>query len=244
VHSSTEKPSSRAGVKKSSKSKKKKKSIWSKLASAFFHCTWSKDNPHAVDIDEHAPGVSDPSSSHLETYEKPATLVQPKEESAKEGATAESSSTPNDKEEAMKTTDEAIPLTVAPDLVPIPTDDPAVVVPPSPSTQVRTEDPESLTSGSVQPPGSTGREHENESEDTSFTDDDMDKDIQEAEDEEERLIREGGAGIPIGPDGMPRPLLPPIAPQHLGRKCLVLDLDETLVHSSFKVSRSPHCDGS
>lgn len=31
-------------------------------------------------------------------------------------------------------------------------------------------------------------------------------------------------------------LLPPILPQHQGRKCLVLDLDETLVHSSFKVS--------
>lgn len=31
-------------------------------------------------------------------------------------------------------------------------------------------------------------------------------------------------------------LLPPILPEHKGRKCLVLDLDETLVHSSFKVS--------
>ncbi|CAG8718601.1 325_t:CDS:2 [Acaulospora morrowiae] len=29
-------------------------------------------------------------------------------------------------------------------------------------------------------------------------------------------------------------LLAPIAPEHLGKKCLVLDLDETLVHSSFK----------
>jgi RNA polymerase II subunit A small phosphatase-like protein len=38
-------------------------------------------------------------------------------------------------------------------------------------------------------------------------------------------------------DGVPRPLLPPIAPIHAGRKCLVLDLDETLVHSSFKVHR-------
>ena len=35
-------------------------------------------------------------------------------------------------------------------------------------------------------------------------------------------------------DGIPRPLLPPVAPKHAGRKCLVLDLDETLVHSSFK----------
>jgi len=31
-------------------------------------------------------------------------------------------------------------------------------------------------------------------------------------------------------------LLPPIAPRFQGKKCLVLDLDETLVHSSFKVS--------
>ena len=30
-------------------------------------------------------------------------------------------------------------------------------------------------------------------------------------------------------------LLPPVKPEHRGRKCLILDLDETLVHSSFKV---------
>ncbi|PHH90912.1 hypothetical protein CDD83_2289 [Cordyceps sp. RAO-2017] len=30
-------------------------------------------------------------------------------------------------------------------------------------------------------------------------------------------------------------LLPPMAAEHKGRKCLVLDLDETLVHSSFKI---------
>lgn len=58
--------------------------------------------------------------------------------------------------------------------------------------------------------------------------------VDEMEDEEERLIMNGGVGIPIGPDGIPRPLLPPLAPQHAGRKCLVLDLDETLLHSSFK----------
>jgi len=56
--------------------------------------------------------------------------------------------------------------------------------------------------------------------------------------EEARLIKNGGAGIPVGPDGVPKPLLPPISPQHIGRKCLVLDLDETLVHSSFKAIQS------
>lgn len=33
----------------------------------------------------------------------------------------------------------------------------------------------------------------------------------------------------------PRPLLPRMRTQDKGKKCLVLDLDETLVHSSFKV---------
>jgi RNA polymerase II subunit A small phosphatase-like protein len=73
-------------------------------------------------------------------------------------------------------------------------------------------------------------------------------------DEEDRLIAQGGIGIPSGPvrsachpmfhktdtkslqDGLPAPLLPPVALEHKGRKCLVLDLDETLLHSSFKVS--------
>jgi RNA polymerase II subunit A small phosphatase-like protein len=37
------------------------------------------------------------------------------------------------------------------------------------------------------------------------------------------------------PDTPQRALLPPLAPELKGRKCLVLDLDETLVHSSFKI---------
>lgn len=42
----------------------------------------------------------------------------------------------------------------------------------------------------------------------------------------------------VGPDSVDDKqqwLLPPIAPRFKGKKCLVLDLDETLVHSSFKV---------
>ncbi|KAI2614866.1 NIF-domain-containing protein [Hypoxylon sp. NC1633] len=35
--------------------------------------------------------------------------------------------------------------------------------------------------------------------------------------------------------GQPKSLLPPAEPHLKGRKCLVLDLDETLVHSSFKI---------
>ena len=78
---------------------------------------------------------------------------------------------------------------------------------------------------------------------------------EEYEDEEDRLIAQGGMGIPLDEvrpttqsrprdevgltawqHGLPAPLLPAMIKAHLGRKCLVLDLDETLLHSSFKVS--------
>ncbi|KAJ3507394.1 hypothetical protein NLJ89_g6327 [Agrocybe chaxingu] len=121
----------------------------------------------------------------------------------------------------------------------------ATHLPPTPTTQLLpAEETEGMTSGAVQPPGSKGdtpiheKPHpspthtvgdENESEGSFTEDEDLDD-----QEEEDRLILNGGAGIPIGPDGVPKPLLPPISPQHAGRKCLVLDLDETLVHSSFK----------
>ncbi|KAF7376086.1 Protein phosphatase [Mycena sanguinolenta] len=126
-----------------------------------------------------------------------------------------------------------------------------VIAPPTPVSLLPPAETEGVTSGAVQPPGSTGEplphnqhqkrdsaiDHDGDESDTSFTDDeDMDdvNNVDDAQDEEDRLILNGGAGIPIGPDGVPKPLLPPISPQHVGRKCLVLDLDETLVHSSFK----------
>ena len=137
-----------------------------------------------------------------------------------------------------------------------------VVVPPTPTSPhlLPPEETEGMTSGAVQPPGSKGDSpvHEkphpipiSENEESEYTDDDL----EDPEDDEEKLIYNGGAGIPIGPvsifffdlllptilfdllkDGQPAPLLPPLLPKHAGRKCLVLDLDETLVHSSFKVS--------
>ena len=42
----------------------------------------------------------------------------------------------------------------------------------------------------------------------------------------------------VAPSEKQQWLLPPLQPQLKGRKCLVLDLDETLVHSSFKVGET------
>ena len=44
-----------------------------------------------------------------------------------------------------------------------------------------------------------------------------------------------GTAAVATPKEKPQWLLPPIQPRFQGKKCLVLDLDETLVHSSFKV---------
>lgn len=81
-----------------------------------------------------------------------------------------------------------------------------VVVPPTPTIPhlLPPEETEGMTSGAVQPPGSKGDTpvHEksqhtpiSENEDSEYTDEDPD----ELEDEEDRLIYSGGAGIPIGP---------------------------------------------
>ncbi|KAF9263426.1 NIF-domain-containing protein [Marasmius fiardii PR-910] len=148
----------------------------------------------------------------------------------------------------------------SPTPIPPETPDAEVIIPPPPTTHLLPEDEtDGVTSGAVQPPGSsvlnrstpasltsplptttdtltrtTTRETE-ESDETHLT-----ESVLALEDEEEeRLIRNGGVGIPLGPDGTPMPLLPPIAPEHVGRKCLVLDLDETLVHSSFKPIPNP-----
>lgn len=132
--------------------------------------------------------------------------------------------------------------------------DPDVVIQPTPkgaTALLPVDETEGVTSGAVQPPGGvahpekdspigllgvSGTTEKEESERGTVTDDDY-HDAKEEDDidaEEMRLIMNAGSGIPIV-DGKPKPLLPPIAERHKGRKCLVLDMDETLLHSSFKL---------
>lgn len=175
---------------------------------------------------------------------------------------------------------QALSVTITTPTTPVTSDDDelAIVVPPTPTQLLPLSETDGLTAGAVQAPGSTGKEHRQQHEvRVSISDSGTDSErssvddepaVEEWEDDEQRLIRQGGNGIPVGPvrnsflfpfsymppqfpsvcaysatdapyrmqDGTPRPLLPAISSRYLGRKCLVLDLDETLVHSSLRVS--------
>ncbi|KAJ6586857.1 protein phosphatase [Mycena vulgaris] len=92
--------------------------------------------------------------------------------------------------------------------------DSEIIVPPPPSSHLLPEDEtDGLTSGAVQPPGSTGeliarthtRDSSEDSDGTSFTDDEGDdRRAMDEQAQEERLIKNGGSGIPIGPP-IPQP---------------------------------------
>ncbi len=102
------------------------------------------------------------------------------------------------------------PLTIA---TTIPDGD--IIVPPTPTNQLLPlSETDGLTSGAVQPPGSTGENlthshhyekrvaRDGDDSDSSFTDEGNLHEmitINDVEDEEQRLIRSGGTGIPIGP---------------------------------------------
>lgn len=126
---------------------------------------------------------------------------------------------------------------------------------PGGGTRLPREETGDVMSGAVVPPGSSfvvqeagatgspstshkGSDDEEGEGDRSEDDEWIgDEQLEEDEDqtEEQRLIMQGGAGIPKDEQGNLHPLLGPIMHQDAGRKCLVLDLDETLLHSSFKM---------
>ena len=116
----------------------------------------------------------------------------------------------------MLTMEAVDPPVLPPLTIPTAVPDGEVIVPPTPTKQLLPlSETDGLTSGAVQPPGSTGENlshtHLYEKKVARDTGDDSDSSfteegnfhemiaINEVEDEEQRLIRSGGTGIPIGP---------------------------------------------
>ncbi|KAH8107977.1 NIF-domain-containing protein [Cristinia sonorae] len=246
-------------------SKKAKSSLFSRLFQVLVPCVGPSSSKRAHDLD--SPDVPTAPADTVNPLKEKQVAKEVEDLPPKPSVSSDAPAPPTAEEKPRQVSGQLeapIPLRVVPERpetpaplhpvdIPSPSDDPSVVVPPTPTKLLPKDETEGLTSGAVVPPGATGHEHdsshdhhhhhthtqdsENESDgSTSLTDEESDDEgrLDEIEDEEERLIMNGGAGIPMGPDGLPKPLLPPLAPKHAGRKCLVLDLDETLVHSSFK----------
>lgn len=265
------------------KTRSQKPSFLSKLFRVLIPCVPSSSNSSPIEIDDADSRTSEvPPTKEKPSSKAPE---QPTSDPGPVAPPKDANPTPPERhDEASTLTALTPPPPITVSDTPIAADA-EVILPPTPTTHLLPQaETEGMTSGAVVPPGSTGgnspggshkrhsgvpsshkgdgshRGDGDESEGSSFDEDDEEMDdvnnIDEVEDEEDRLILNGGAGIPIGPvsmvytcertltnhvcvqDGVPRPLLPPIAPHHAGRKCLVLDLDETLVHSSFKVPAS------
>ncbi|KAF5320784.1 hypothetical protein D9619_001428 [Psilocybe cf. subviscida] len=211
----------------------KPKGFFSKLVRILVPCISPSPAAHPVELEE-----TPKAQPEEKTEAKPVEVEKAATPPSAEAQAPPANATPAEPPKPLIVTTSSRPVT------PLNADD-ELHLPPTPTAQLLpVEETAGMTSGSVQPPGSKGESpvddkthltppHSadgDESEGTNYSEDEVD----EQEDEEDRLIFNGGAGIPIGPDGIPKPLLPPISPQHAGRKCLVLDLDETLVHSSFK----------
>jgi carboxy-terminal domain RNA polymerase II polypeptide A small phosphatase len=197
-----ESPSKRNSGKQKVLSKTKrpsKPSILSKFFRILVPCI-GPSRSHPIDVDEadDASAISEPS---ITLGEKQASKdAEPNEDRPKTPPASDAHTT------AVTT-----PATL---VIPPPSIHTDVILPPTPTKQLLPlAETEGLTSGAVQPPGSTGepvghdhsrthtlRDSGDESEGTSFTEEeDETHAMDEVEDEEDRLIMNGGAGIPIGP---------------------------------------------
>lgn len=206
----------------------KKASFISKLVRKLVPCVAPNDRAHAIDIDV-------PDAAHTPTQasstSKPADAPALNEKQRSEAKSQE-----KEREKVALP-----PISVPMDPSPSTTQDAEVIVPPTPTkVLLPISETEGVTSGAVQPPGSTGSDvfspqpiphselshtspapaqphvgdisHSTTTDsDGSFTDDEVHGEGEEAEqeegepmeeDDEDALIMNGGAGIPIGPVGV------------------------------------------
>ncbi len=214
---------------KPSKKAKGKRSLFSRLFHVFVPCVAPSTRTHAVDVDvpKHQPselvGVAQPDLKEKQTA-KEAQELPPRPEPEPPLTVLDTAPPSHEEVPELASPTEDVPLKREPTPVPPPlqpidvrssSEDPTVVVPPTPTKSLLPRDEtEGVLSGAVQPPGSTGDEighdphhrhrdslHDSDGS-TSYTEDeDLEEGppVDQIEDEEERLILQGGAGIPIGP---------------------------------------------
>lgn len=214
VTSSTGQPSALSVTSvKGPPAKKSRTSLFTKISHLLASCVSTSHRTHVVDVEE--------GPSHANNHQKDSEKASHKDaEVTKEASSSREPSSSSPGEEIPRAfvvlprvSDDRKPVITSPPLLsivpPAPTaSDPDIVVPPTPTKQLLPlSETDGLTSGAVQPPGSTGEEGKTEhsthtpsdtgdDSDASYSDDDM---LMAGEDDEERLIRQGGAGIPVGP---------------------------------------------
>jgi carboxy-terminal domain RNA polymerase II polypeptide A small phosphatase len=185
-----------------------KPSFFSKLVRKLVPCT-STSRTHPLDIDDKASGTSEHDSS-IVLKEKQGLKDVEKESGPSHPSKATIDTTPAP---SPTDTSSSLPLATSNPVAIIslpPPVDSDVIIPPSRQLLPESET-EGVTSGAVQPPGSTGEEtmqdhtmhghlSGNETDDTGGDEEYQDaNNMEDIEDDEDRLIRQGGAGIPIGP---------------------------------------------
>lgn len=183
-------------------------SLFSRIVRKLVPCTGSSVQHATADIDDAASGTSEPESS-LVLKEK-----QSMKDTENEPGPSQLVTQANENSFVTSATDTSSSLPLAPTVTVValsPSEDADVIVPPK--LLLPESETEGVTSGAVQPPGSTGEEimHDhpthhnhvsgNETDETGGSGDEEYEDANnmEDEDDEDRLIRQGGAGIPIGP---------------------------------------------
>jgi carboxy-terminal domain RNA polymerase II polypeptide A small phosphatase len=213
VPAAQEPKKSKMQSKKSKAKSSKKSSLFSRLFQVFVPCVGPSSKAHPTEVDIEKPRPVEPAAPQADLKEKQvakeAEELPPKPSTSEAPAVEDAPKQP----ERDRKDSSPVPPPLQPVDVPPHSDDPAVVVPPTPTKSVLPrEEGGGVLSGSVQPIGSTGEDipHEHRHRDsdrdsdtsTSFIDDEDVEEpspIDEVEDEEERLILNGGAGIPVGP---------------------------------------------